>query len=68
MSWPVILQLVEADGTIAARELGGGAAAAEYAPRMAGLTLAQGKQILAETQRHLVQAQTEQHSRRRQLC
>jgi hypothetical protein len=41
---------------------------AEYAPRTIGLTLAEGKQILAETQRHLVQAQTEDHCRRRRVC
>lgn len=68
MRWRIMLELVELDGTIAVRELGCGAAVAEYTPQMVGLTLAQGKQILAETQRHLVQAQTEQHCRRRQIC
>jgi hypothetical protein len=41
---------------------------AEYAPRMIGLTLAEGKQMLAAVQRHLVQAQTEEHWRRRRRC
>jgi hypothetical protein len=68
MRWRVMLELVGADGTIAVRELGGGAAVAEYAPRSIGLTVAEGKQILAETQRHLVQAQTKEHCRRRQIC
>lgn len=68
MRWRVMLELVGADGTISVRELGGGAPVAEYAPRTIGLTLAEGKQILAETQRHLVQAQTEEHCRRRRVC
>ena len=68
MKWRVVLELVGADRTIAVHELGGGAAVAEYAPRSIGLTLAQGKQILAETQRHLVRAQTAEHCRRRRVC
>lgn len=68
MKWRVVLELVGADRTIAVHELGGGAAVAEYAPRSIGLTLAQGKQIVAETQRHLVRAQTAEHCRRRRVC
>ena len=68
MRWRVMLELVGEDGTVSVRELGGGAPVAEYAPRTIGLTLAEGKQILAETQRHLVQAQTEDHCRRRRVC
>ena len=68
MRWRVMLELVGEDGTVSVRELSGGAPVAEYAPRTIGLTLAEGKQILAATQRHLVQAQTEDHCRRRRVC
>ena len=44
------------------------AAVAEYAPRMIGLTLVEGKDMLAAVQRHLVQAQAEDHCRRRRRC
>jgi hypothetical protein len=68
MKWRVVLELVGADGTAAVHEVGGGAAAAEYTPRMIGLTLAEGKHMLAAVQRHLVEAQTEDHCRRRRCC
>jgi hypothetical protein len=68
MKWRVLLELVGADGTAAVHEVGGGAAAAEYTPRMIGLTLAEGKHMLAAVQRHLVEAQTEDHCRRRRRC
>jgi hypothetical protein len=41
---------------------------AEYAPQMIGLTLADGKQVLADLQVHLVRAQAEDHCRRRRHC
>jgi hypothetical protein len=41
---------------------------AEDAPRMVGLTLAEGKHLPAALQVHLVQAQAEDHSRRRRWC
>jgi hypothetical protein len=63
-----MLELVGEDGTVSVHELGGGAPVAEYAPRTIGLTLAERKQILAETQRQLIQAQTEDHCRRRRVC
>jgi hypothetical protein len=68
MKWRVVLELVGADGTVGIHEVSGGAAVAEYAPRMIGLTLTQGKQMLAAVQRHLVRAQTEDHCRRRRHC
>jgi hypothetical protein len=68
MKWRAMLELVGADGAVSVCELGGGAAVAEYAPRTVGLRLAEGKQILAETQRRLVQAQTDEHCRRRRVC
>ena len=68
MKWRVLLELVGADGTVGVHEVSGGAAVAEYAPRMIGLTLAEGKHMLAAVQRHLVQAQAEDHCRRRRRC
>src|SRR5271165_3620919 len=68
MKWRVVLELVEADGTARVHEVSGGAAVAEYTPRIIGLTLAEGKHLLAAVQRHLVQAQTEDHCRRRRRC
>jgi hypothetical protein len=38
MKWRVVLELVGADGTVGVHEVSGGAAVAEYAPRMIGLT------------------------------
>jgi hypothetical protein len=68
MKWRVILELVGPDGVVGVHEIGGRAAVAEYAPRMIGLTLEEGKQLLAGLQVHLVQAQAEDHSRHRRRC
>jgi hypothetical protein len=68
MKWRVVLELVGADGTAAVHEVSGGAAVAEYTPRLIGLTLAEGTHMLAAVQRHLVEAQTEDHCRRRRRC
>ena len=68
MKWRVVLELVGADGTVGVHEVSGGATVAEYAPRMIGLTLAEGKRMLSALQRHLVCAQTEDHCRRRRRC
>src|SRR5271166_3762635 len=68
MKWRVVLELVEADGTARVHEVSGGAAVAEYTPRIIGLTLVEGKHLLAAVQTHLVQAQTEDHCRRRRRC
>jgi hypothetical protein len=68
MKWRVVLELVGADGTAAVHEVSGGVAVAEYTPRLIGLTLAEGKHKLAAVQRHLVEAQTEDHCRRRRRC
>jgi hypothetical protein len=68
MKWRVMLELVGPDGIVGAHEVGGRAAVAEYAPRMIGLTQEEGKHLLAALQVHLVQAQAEDHSRRRRRC
>ena len=68
MKWRVILELVGPDGIVGVHEVGGRAAVAEYAPQMIGLTLEEGKHLLAALQVHLVQAQAEDHCRRRRRC
>jgi hypothetical protein len=62
MKWRVMLKLVGPDGVVGVHEVGGRGAVAEYAPRMIGLTLDEGKHLLAVLQVHLVQAQAEKHS------
>lgn len=47
MKWRVVLELTEPDGTVVVREVGGRDAVGEYTPRTIGLTLAEGKQMLA---------------------
>jgi hypothetical protein len=68
MKWRVVMEVIGADGTVRTHEIGGGSAVEEYSPRTIGLTLAEGKLVLAGLQRDLVQAQTEDHCRRRRRC
>ncbi len=68
MKWRVMLELVGPDGIVGVHELGGRAAVAEYAPQLIGLTLEEGKHLLAALQVHLVQAQVADHSRHRRRC
>jgi hypothetical protein len=68
MKWRVMLELVGPDGIVGVHEVGGRAAVAEYAPRLIGLTLEEGKHLLAGLQVHLVQAQAEDHCGRRRRC
>src|ERR1700727_2978756 len=68
MRWRVVLELTGPDGTVGVHEAGGCAAVAEYAPQTIGLTLEKGKQLLAALQVRLIQAQAEDHSRRRRHC
>ena len=62
------MEVIGADGTVHAHEIGWGAPVDEYSPRTIGLSLAEGKLVLAGLQRDLVQAQTEDHCRRRRRC
>ncbi len=57
MKWRVRLELVGPDGIVGVHEVCGRAAVAEYAPQMIGLTLEEGKHLLAALQVHLIQAQ-----------
>jgi hypothetical protein len=68
MKWRVMLELVGPDGIVGVHEVGGRAAVAEYAPHTIGLMLEEGKHLLAALQVHLIQAQAEDHSRRRRRC
>src|SRR5580704_10575420 len=68
MKWRVMLELVGPDGIVGVHEVGARAALAEYAPRLIGLTLEEGKHLLAALQVHLVQAQAEDHCGRRRRC
>ena len=56
MKWRVMMEVTGADGAVRAHEIGGGAAVDEYSPRSIGLTLAEGKLLLAGLQQHLVHA------------
>jgi hypothetical protein len=50
MKWRVMLELVGPDGIVGVHEVGGRASVAEYAPRLIGLTLEEGKDLLAALQ------------------
>ena len=47
MKWRVVLELSGPDGTVGVYEVGGRATVAEYAPQTNGLTLEEGKHLLA---------------------
>jgi hypothetical protein len=68
MKWRVVMEVTDANGTVRAHEIGGGAPVDDYSLRTVGLTLAQGKGVLAGLQRRLVEAQTEDHCHRRRRC
>ena len=69
MKWRVVVELAGADGTVQSHEISvGGCGTIDYSADTLGLTLAEGKKTLAGLQRHLVQAQTEEHCRNRRRC
>jgi hypothetical protein len=69
MKWRVVVELSGADGTVRLHEVSvGGCTTTTCSPDTLGLTLATGKETLAGLQRHLVQAQTEEHCRSRRRC
>ena len=47
MKWRVVMEVTGADGAVGIHEIGGGARIDEYSPRSVGLTLAEGKLVLA---------------------
>src|SRR5690242_5658527 len=69
MQWRVMVELAAVDGSVQTFEVHvGGCIPAAYSAETLGLTQAQAKPLLAELQRHLVQAQTEEYCRRRRRC
>jgi hypothetical protein len=70
MQWRVMVELIGADGSVQAHEVHvGGCLPAACSAETLGLTQAQAQQQqLAELQRHLVQAQTEEYCRSRRRC
>ena len=69
MRWRVMLELAGPDGTPQRYEAGSG----EHIPNghtaaTIGLSLEEGKAVLAAVQRHLVTAQVEEHCRNRRRC
>jgi hypothetical protein len=69
MKWRVMIELAGAEGTVQLHEVSaGGSTAAECSAETLGLTVAEGKVTLAGLPRHLVQAQAEEHCRRRCRC
>jgi hypothetical protein len=69
MKWRVMVELGGVEGVLELREVSvGECATAVYSPETLGLTMAEGKKTLAGLQRHLVQAQTDEHCRSRRRC
>jgi hypothetical protein len=69
MKWHVMLELIGGDGTVSTYEIGsGGSNTAECSAATVGLTLADGKRILAVLQHNLVRAQAEEYCRQRRVC
>src|SRR3954452_19197279 len=69
MEWGVVVELSGADGSVQTFEVHvGSCIPAACSAETLGLAQAQAKQLLAELQRHLVQAQTEEYCRSRRGC
>jgi hypothetical protein len=69
MQWRVMVELSSVDGNVQTHEVHvGGCLPAACSAVTLGLTQAQAKQLLAELQRHLVQAQTEEYCRSQRRC
>ena len=69
MRWRVMVELTRAGGGAQVFEVhAGGGTAAACSPETLGLSLAEGNEVLAGLQRHLVQAQTEEHCQTRRRC
>ena len=69
MKWRVMVELGGAGGTVQVHEVSaGGSTTVEYSAETLGLTVAEGKMTLAGLQRHLVQAQADEHCQSRRRC
>jgi hypothetical protein len=65
MRWRVMVELIGADGVVFVHEVSAGGSTIVVSPATVGLTMTEGKQTLAGLQRHLIQAQVEDHCRER---
>lgn len=62
MTWRVMVELAGVEGTVKLHAVSaGGSTTAECSAGTLGLTVAEGKMTLARLQRHLVQAQADEH-------
>src|SRR4028119_142603 len=69
MQWRLMLELAGPEGTPQVHEVGAGERSPTgHAAAALGLSLEQGKAILAVVQRHLVAAQVDEHCRSRRRC
>jgi hypothetical protein len=69
MKWRILLELTEATGSVQTREMGtGGRPTIATSPETIGLTLAEGKSILAAMQTQLVQTQVDGYCDHRRIC
>ena len=69
MQWRIMLELAGPDGTPQMHEVGAGERSPTgHAAATLGLSLAEGKVILAALQRSLVAAQVDEHCRNRRCC
>jgi hypothetical protein len=69
MKWWVLLELTEANGNVETHELvTGHRPASAIFPEAIGLTLAEGKSVLAAMQTELVQAQADEYCDHRRIC
>jgi hypothetical protein len=69
MQWRIMLEVAGADGTRQVHEIGAGERLpTARAAATLGLSLEEGKMILAALQRHLVAAQVDEHCRSRRRC
>jgi len=69
MKWRVLLELTGANGHVETRELATGhRPTSAIAPEAVGLTLAEGKSVLAAMQTRLVQAQADEYCDHRRIC
>ena len=69
MQWRIMLELAGPDGTPQMHEVGAGERSPTgHAAAALGLSLAEGKAILAALQRHLVEVQVDEHCCSRRRC
>ena len=69
MKWRVLLELTEANGSVQTREMvTGNRPTNATSPETIGLTLAEGKSVLAAMQTQLVQAQADEYCQHRRTC